>query len=531
MSIQSLSYKDTGYFSKLICDYLEENERLKSFYHRFPAIQSFEAQINEKQKNFPVRTRRLLAKRIMYQYGDNSLSQSTLSNIGLLKEVTTFTVTTGHQLNIFTGPLYFLYKIFSVINICEDLRKEYPGFHFVPVYWMATEDHDFEEINHFFFKKQRIEWKRETSGAVGELDTAGMASLAASLKKAFGESENGKKLTALFFDAYVKNKNLADATRYLANQLFRTYGLVIIDGNDSELKNCFSPYMKEDLTRQLSHHIISRTTQNLVSKGYPEQVHPREINLFYLKNNLRERIVLEDHIFRVLNTDIRFTEAEILEELQNYPEHFSPNALLRPLYQEVILPNLCYIGGGGELAYWFQLKDYFDAVGVTFPMLLLRNSALLISEKWAKKMQKLDVSPEELFLPENELRSKRAKELSPIPIDFSPQKDFLQKQFTDLYKIAEQTDKSFLGAVKAQEKKQLNGLDKLERRLLKAQKRKFLDEIERVIQIQEELFPNQSLQERMDNFSEYYLEYGHDFFERLKDKLNPLEMNFKIFFL
>src|SRR5690606_38708866 len=325
--------------------------------------------------------------------------------------------------------------------------------------------------------------------------------------------------------------NLADATRYLANQLFRTYGLVIIDGNDSELKNCFSPYMKEDLTRQLSHHIISRTTQNLVSKGYPEQVHPREINLFYLKNNLRERIVLEDHIFRVLNTDIRFTEAEILEELQNYPEHFSPNALLRPLYQEVILPNLCYIGGGGELAYWFQLKDYFDAVGVTFPMLLLRNSALLITEKWAKKMQKLDVSPDELFLPENELRSKRAKELSPIPIDFSPQKDFLQKQFTDLYKIAEQTDKSFLGAVKAQEKKQLNGLDKLERRLLKAQKRKFLDEIERVIQIQEELFPNQSLQERMDNFSEYYLEYGHDFLERLKDKLNPLEMNFKIFFL
>src|SRR5690606_15924081 len=361
--------------------------------------------------------------------------------------------------------------------------------------------------------------------------TMGLKEIAQHLKKEFGESENGKKLSQYFSDAYTKHNNLADATRFLANKLFYHTGLVIVDGNDAELKKCFIPYAEKELTENLSFKEISTTTKRLTDLGFPEQVHPREINLFYLNENLRERIIEKEGRFYINETDISFSKKEILEELQNHPERFSPNALLRPLYEEVVLPNLCYIGGGGELAYWFQLKDYFEKVGVTFPMLLLRNSALLISEKWAKKMQKLDVSPEELFLPENELRSKRAKELSPIPIDFSPQKDFLQKQFTDLYKIAEQTDKSFLGAVKAQEKKQLNGLDKLERRLLKAQKRKFLDEIERVIQIQEELFPNQSLQERMDNFSEYYLEYGHDFLERLKDKLNPLEMNFKIFFL
>lgn len=528
---KTIPYKDTGYFSKFVRDFLDEQDSLRSFYHRFPSLEAFEEQIEEKQKQFPVRTRRLLAKRIMFQYGENSLSQSTLTNIGLLQETTTFTITTGHQLNLFTGPLYFLYKIFSTINLCEKLRKRYPNHQFVPIYWMATEDHDFEEINHFSFKGKKIFWNRHAEGPVGALQTEGMAELANHLKKEFGESENGKKLSELFYDAYAKNKNLAAATRYLANQLFRTYGLVVVDGNDPELKACFAPYAAKEITENLSYNIISKTTERLVKAGYNEQVHPREINLFYIKENLRERIVEKDGKFHVLETDIHFTQEEILNELANFPERFSPNALLRPLYQEVILPNLCYIGGGGELAYWVQLKDYFDAVDVVFPILLLRNSVLLINEKWSEKMEKLQLSIDDLFLPTADLKTKRTKELSPIPIDFSEQKAFLQKQFRSLYKIAEKTDKSFIGAVAAQEKKQLNGLEKLEKRLLKAQKRKFSQELERIAVIQNELFPNQSLQEREGNFSEFYLESGHNLLEILKEELNPLNMNFKIIFL
>lgn len=526
-----LSYKDTGYFSKFVCDYLDQKDSLRSFYHHFPSLEAFEAQLEEKQHQFPKQTRRLLAKRIMFQYGDNSMSQSTLSNIGLLKEATTFTITTGHQLNLFTGPLYFLYKIFSTINLCETLRKKYPNYHFVPIYWMATEDHDFEEINHFHFKNKKIEWNRESKGAVGELSTEGLDKIAENLKKEFGESENGKKLTELFTDAYVKHKTLSEATRYLANQLFRMFGLVIVDGNDPELKACFAPYAAREFKEKLSYTIISETTERLIKAGYGEQVHPREINLFYIKENLRERIVEQDGMFHVLETDIVFTLSEILEELDNFPERFSPNALLRPLYQEVLLPNLCYIGGGGELAYWVQLKDYFDTLKVAFPILLLRNSVLLIHPKWKDKMEKLNLSTRDLFLPKQELSTLRTKELSPIPIDFSEQKHFLQEQFKALYKIAEQTDKSFIGAVAAQEKKQLNGLDKLEKRLLKAQKRNFSQELNRIKLIQDELFPNQSLQERDGNFSEYYLDSGHQLLEVLKEELDPLDMNFKIIFL
>ena len=528
MPTHSIPYKNTGYFSKLICDYLAEDESLKPFFNRFPNLENFKHQLTEKQKNFTDDKRHLLAKRIMYQYGDNSISQSTLSNIDLLKEHTTFTITTGHQLNLFTGPLYFLYKIFSTINLAEKLNKTYPTNHFVPVYWMATEDHDFEEINYFNLFGKKVKWERNSAGAVGELSTDGLKEVKQQLKKDFGESENAKKLISFFSDAYTKHDNLADATRFLANTLFYHHGLVIVDGNDAELKKCFIPYAEKELTENLSFKKVSETTEKLNALGYSEQVHPREINLFYLKENLRERIIERDGSFYVNETDISFSKAEILKELQENPQRFSPNALLRPLYQEVILPNLCYIGGGGELAYWFQLKDYFNKVEVPFPILLLRNSALLVAKNLSEKLSKLNVSVEDLFLPQHELMTKHTKEISKIDIDFSQQKDFLKQQFSDLYELAKQTDASFLGAVGAQERKQLNGLENLEKRLLKAQKRNLSEELERIKDIQNQLFPNQSLQERQLNFSEFYLEYGEELLDVLKENLEPLDANFTI---
>ena len=314
----------------------------------------------------------------------------------------------------------------------------------------------------------------------------------------------------------------------MANTLFYHRGLVIVDGNDAELKHCFIPYAEKEITENLSYKKVSETTEKLTALGYSEQVHPREINLFYLKENLRERIIEKDGRFYVNETEISFSKAEILKELHENPQRFSPNALLRPLYQEVILPNLCYIGGGGELAYWFQLQDYFNKVEVPFPILLLRNSVLLLPKNLSEKLSKLNVSVEDLFLPQHELMTKHTKEISKIEIDFSQQKEFLKQQFSDLYELAKQTDASFLGAVGAQEKKQINGLENLEKRLLKAQKRNLSEELERLKNIQNQLFPNQSLQERQLNFSEFYLDYGESLMDLLKENLEPLDFNFMV---
>ena len=528
MSITHIPYKNTGYFSSLMVDYLAEKESLAPFYHRFPMIDNFKAQLAEKSRSFKKENRKVLVASLNKQYQDFDISEATKSNINSLLSEHSYTITAGHQLNLFTGPLYFLYKIVSVINLSEQLNKKHSNHHFVPVYWMATEDHDFEEINYFNLYDKKVSWNHESGGAVGALKTDGLEQLLATLKTKIGASENAKKLIDLFSEAYIKHNNLSDATRYLANQLFAEYGLVIVDGNHTELKKEFAPFAQKEFFDKKSFSIINKTTEQLEAIGYNKQVQPREINLFYIVKGIRERIIEEEGSFKINNTDIFFNKKELLKELHEFPERFSPNALLRPLFQEVVLPNLCYVGGGGELAYWFQLKDYFKSVAVTFPILLLRNSVLLVPQKLANKLEKLNETIEALFLNTYELEKKHTLQLSTLKIDFSPQREHLKKQFEDLYELAKQTDVSFLGAVGAQEKKQLNGLDHLEKRLLKAEKRKLKDQIERLTAIQEQLFPRESLQERTVNFSEFYLEYGDDLIPQLKKQLDPLCHEFTV---
>ncbi|TBN04847.1 bacillithiol biosynthesis cysteine-adding enzyme BshC [Hyunsoonleella flava] len=525
-----LPFRETGYFSKLICDYLDQNSDLKPFYNQFPAIENFKAQIEEKNLSVQGRSRTVLIEALKNQYKTLQTSSLTIQHIESLNSEDTFTITTGHQLNLFTGPLYFLYKIVSVINLSKELKEKYPEYNFVPVYWMATEDHDFDEINYFNFKGKKFQWNRDASGAVGALSTDGLDEVLELFSQDLGTSKNAESLKLLFENAYLKHDNLADATRFLANALFKEYGLVIVDANDEDLKRLFIPYVEKELVNQVAFKHVSSTNDALenVDESYKIQVNPREINLFYLNENLRERIVFEDDIYKVLNTDIIWSESEILKHLNEKPERFSPNVIMRPLYQEVILPNLCYIGGGGELAYWIQLKSYFDAVDVTFPMLLLRNSVLIKTEKQTRKLNKLNISNEDIFLKRHSFINKKVREISNIDLSFTSQKEHLKAQFENLYKLAEQTDKSFIGAVKAQEKKQLKGLDILEKRLLKAQKKALSDQVFRMTELQNELFPNGSLQERSANFSEFYLEYGDDLISQLIKNLEPLKIEFAV---
>jgi len=525
--ISTIPFRNTGYFSKTICDYLTQEDSISSFTGNFPSLKNFKKQIDLKQKSFSENTRNVLISTLKKQYDNIKISDATFFNIESLSKNNTFTITTGHQLNLFTGPLYFLYKILSVINLTEQLKGQYPEYNFVPIYWMATEDHDFEEIKYFNFKGKKISWNRESLGGVGRLSTQGLEMVLEEFKSLIGSSENAKKILSLFQKSYLEHRDLASATRYLANELFGSYGLVIIDGDSRDLKELFSPFVREELLNQKAFEKVSETI-SVFGKNYKVQVNPREINLFYLTDGLRERILFENGVYKVNNTEIEFTWDEISYELKLHPDRFSPNVLLRPLFQEVILPNLCYVGGGGELAYWFELKSYFDSVNIPFPILLLRNSAVLISEKQFKKLDKLNISVEELFLNQLDLINKKITEHSDLIIDFSEQRHQIDEHFETLEKIAAQTDKSFIGAVKAQKQKQLNGLDNLEKRLLKAERRKYKDLTERIKELQDEIFPKQSLQERNTNFSEHYLEYGVDLIPAIKKSLKPLDLEFTV---
>ncbi len=529
MPTDCISYQNSGYFSPLMNDYLEQKSNLQSLYNRFPNFENFKAQILEKKENFEDQNRTVLVSVLRKQYSKISVSSLTQQNIEALASPDTFTITTGHQLNLFTGPLYFLYKIISTINLTKELKAKYPAQNFVPIYWMATEDHDFDEINYFNFKGRKFRWNKESSGPVGRLSTEGLADFFEVYSHKLGAGKNAETIKKLFQESYLNHSNLADATRFLANELFGEYGLVILDADNQDLKRTFIPYIKEELTQQTSHKKVLETIEKL--DHYNIQVNPREINLFYVEDNLRERILFENGKYSVNNTKIEFSVDEILSLLENNPEKFSPNVIMRPLYQEVILPNLCYIGGGGEIAYWLELKSFFDAVNVTFPMLLLRNSVLLATEKQAKKADKLSLSWSDLFSNQTNLVNEKIKLLDDFSIDLSIQKDVLKNQFHNLHSLAQKTDKSFLGAVKAQEAKQIKGLENLEKRLLKAQKKKHSEELERITDLQNELFPNKSLQERQVNFSEFYIENGVRFIPQLFNQLKPLESNFNIIIL
>lgn len=532
---ECLAYSETSFFTNLIIDYLREKEELKQFYSRFPSPENFKEQLLEKQKSFPAENREILVKSLQLQYKKIAASKLTEENIQSLLSEDTFTVTTGHQLNLFTGPLYFIYKIITTINLASELKSKFPDYNFVPVYWMATEDHDFEEISFFYLHGKKFQWNppqsKKTGGAVGEIPTEGLDEVFELFSAEIGASQNAEKLKDLFRKAYLEHKNLTDTTFFLANELFKKYGLLIIDSQVRELKALFAPFVKEELLQEISHKNTLPVAEELEKLNYKIQVNPREINLFYLKEGFRERIIEKEGKFFIHGTQETFSKEEILNLVESEPEKFSPNVITRPLYQEVILPNLAYIGGGGELAYWFELKKYFEAVKVTFPILFLRNSALLESSKQSEKLKKLNISNKELFLKQHELINKKVRQISDIEIDFSEEKELLVQQFQKMYDLAEKTDKSFLGAVKAQEVKQLKGLDHLERRLLKAQKRKLEDEVTRIIQLQNELFPNKKLQERHDNFSEYYLEFGEKLIPQLKKELNPFDFQFKIIVL
>ena len=527
MKIAQLPFEKTGFFSKIMVDYLAQKESIQPFYHHFPSIEGFQKQLKEKETSFAQSTRTLLSESLQKQYEGFDISEKTQEHIEILKLPNTYTVATGHQLNLFTGPLYFLYKIFSTINLAEQLSQEFPDKNIVPVYWMATEDHDFEEINYFHFQGKKVKWHPDEGGAVGRFTTTGLSEVFKEFSNHLGNSKNALKLKNLFSEGYLQQQNLADATRYVANELFKEYGLVILDGDDLSLKQLFAPIVKEELTHQTSFKAVSETILKL-EKSYKIQVNPREINLFYLNKGSRERIIFKDGSYKINHTELRFTKEEILNEVDQNTLAFSPNVIMRPLYQEVVLPNLCYIGGGGEIAYWLELKAYFEHVGVPFPILLLRNSVQIVSTKQQQKLDALQVTHEELFLEQQELISKKVIENTEIEANFEAKMKFLKNQFSELKQIAEKTDRSFIGAVSAQEKKQLNGLKNLQKRFLKAEKRRQKDWVDRIVELQNQLLPNHSLEERQRNFSEYYLAYGPEFLKVLKTSLQPLDSRFTL---
>jgi bacillithiol synthase len=511
MPSQPLPLEAVGAFPKLFLDYISKNKNLEKFYNQYPDIEGFR-QVIEARK-FTDDKRKTLVEVLEKQYQNYEVKP----DFKLLLDSNTFTVTTGHQLNIFTGPLYVIYKIVTTINLAKKLKAEFPAYNFVPVYWMASEDHDFDEISAFNLFGKKYQWKTEQKGAVGRMNPAEL--------KAVFEQMTDK--SALFEQAYLSNNTLADAVRDYMHQLFGFDDLICLDADDAALKGIFSYVIKDDLLHNSANDIVNKTSTELNNLGYHTQITPREINFFFLQNNLRERIVKENDVFKILNSELSFTESEILQMIDNQPDVFSPNVVLRPLYQETILPNLAYIGGPSEVPYWLQLKGVFDYYGEQFPLLMPRNFALIINQASQKKIDKLGLTVEELFTEEIALKRSFVERNSENSLSLAFEIDDVNEVFERVVKKSIAVDQTMKGAVEAEKAKIISSLENLEKRIKKAEERNQEASVSQLIALKQKLFPGGGLQERKDNFLNFYL-HDTDFIKKLLADFDPIDYRFNI---
>lgn len=528
MLAKYLSYQDTNSFSSIVLDYIEGKNVLQPFFKYKPDIQGFKEAIDERNTDC---NRDLLVQVLQRQYEGLTKSDLVKQHIELLADRKTFTITTGHQLNIFTGPLYFIYKIITAINLARELKQTYPDYNFVPVYWMATEDHDFEEINHVKVEDRLLTWGKKAAGATGRLSTKDMDEVLLAYKGYLGISENGKKLANLVEQAYSGHSTLAAATRELVNGIFGKEGLVCIDADEHLLKKEFAPVVYRDITEQNSFKQISAANAALEGGGYKPQVNPREINFFYMKDQLRERIIEENGLYKVNNTSIGFTKESLQKEIDEFPERFSPNVVMRPMYQEIILPNLAYIGGGAEVTYWLQLKSNFDFYHIPYPVLMLRNSALVIDAQSARKMHILGITHQSLFHSNETLKNEWIKvHVHNLALSLEDERRSISAVFDHIKLDAYKIDKTLSQSTDGARIRTLKLIDNLEKKMLRAEKRKHVTSLNQIDGLKKRLFPSGVLQERVLNIAPMYVLYGDDFIQSLLDNFKPLEHRFTILF-
>jgi bacillithiol synthase len=506
MQVKSYPIESLHSFSKLLIDYLAEIPALATFYGNAPQLENFDKQIAEK-KSFSHSNRAILHEVIKEQYND--IGQEVA--IDSILDENTYTVTTGHQLNIFTGPLYVIYKIVSTINLAKKLKETYPKAHFIPVYWLATEDHDWNEINHFHWLGKKFELSTTQKGAVGRFTLSEFEPFL----KEFPSS------ISTFRDAYSQANNLSQAVRMYMHELFGEQGLICLDADDARLKSIFKPIILADLLDHLHQAPVENATKSLSEKGYKTQVNAREINLFYLIDGVRERIEKKGEVYQVLHTSLAFSANELQAEVAEYPERFSPNVVLRPLYQEVILPNLAYIGGPAEVGYWLQLKGIFDLHQVPFPILLPRNFAIVLLEKHRQKINKLGVELIDLFLDDKALNRKFVESQSAHVLDCQSEINRISPIYNELAKRVKLVDSTLESSVKAELKRVENGLERMGKKLKRAEERNHEISIRQLSQLKLDLFPEGQWQERHENFLNYYI--GHPaFIQQLIDTFDPL---------
>lgn len=508
MQITQINRGETGIFSDQDVRIVHKQEEMEKYVQRLFSKEMFAHQIEAKGFEFDDSKRSVLVNALKNQY---VTIKENRPNFDRLLSPNAFTVTTGHQLTLLAGPMYFVVKILEVIKLSEQLNSFYPTVDILPVFWMASEDHDFEEIQstNMFNKSMSVDYEQQ--GPVGRFSIEKLEQFKSELLDFFGEDKRGEIEPLL--NAYA-GSNLTDATRNLVHHLFGDRGLLIIDGDDTDLKAVFAPIIREELNSGKSEAAVLKTNESLETDGFKLQVHPRPINLFYIENGFRERIERTDDGFIAGNKS--WNDNELLELVKTNPDHFSPNVILRPVYQETILPNLAYIGGSGEISYWLQLKGVFDLYSILYPIIQVRNSVLWIDKTTVKRMEKIEMEWKEVFKDVDVLKKEYVQANSSDELDFSRLDELTSNLTVEMKERTTSVDPNMKQFAESEITRLEKQLEALKAKLVKAEKGKHENAMKAIETIKERLFPNGGLQERSANFLSFCADGS------INDRLNEL---------
>ena len=525
-SCSYIPYKETNMFSKLIKDYLESKDFIKEFYAYTNDLNGVTEAITARQQ---FNTDRTLIQRVFTDaYAGVEASSAQLEHIAALTDNNTFTICTAHQPNIFSGYLYFIYKTAHVIALAQKFTQAFPDKRFVPVFYIGSEDNDLDELSKFKIHGKSFVWNTDQTGAVGRMKAdKAVVKLIDEVESAVKHLPHAEALVAILRKAYALGNDMATGTFILLNELFKEYGLLVLQPDHVALKATMNAVFKDDLLQNSGERLVGETSLKLEAE-YKLQVNPRTVNLFYLRDGIRNRIDKQGNIYTVDGTVIRFTEKELLQELNEYPDRFSPNVILRGIYQETILPNILFVGGGSEIAYWMQLKNLFEHYQVPFPMLVLRNSFMIMDENHAHKINDLGIAEVDLFKEETALANELVQRWSGQEISLRQEQIDSKELFQHLKNRAAEIDKTLVQHIHALEVGHLKKLDGLEKKMLKAERKKQAVQLQRIWKLKAELFPNHNLQERVENFMPYYAQHGQTFIQAILQHSLALEQEFGI---
>lgn len=525
MNVSYFDFETVGKFSLNDIAYAKGNHGLEAFYRYVPSIENLQ-KAAEKRKDFPV-DRKLLTSIIEKQYKSFTDEESVFQRIAQLENPETYTIITAHQPTLFTGPLYFIYKCLSAINVAERFNKSQSSVKCQPVLILGGEDHDFEEMNHLHLFGKKITWDDHKGGPVGRYTLDTLYPVLDEIYEILGQSENAQILVKKLKSAFTKNVSYGQAMQHFVHLLIGHLGILIINMDEPEFKKLMIPYFVDDIKNSTSQKIVQRVQKSFTDAGFSEQAYVRPINIFYITSDDRDRIEESEGKYLTVNGGKSWTQKELLDEIEQFPERFSPNVILRPIYQEIIFPNLAYVGGGGEISYWLERKEQFDKMKVFYPMLIRRDSFQLISSRDMDTIDEWGFTLEDLMKPEHLIIEKYLALQGRDEIDLSQEIEQLSPLEKAIQDKAKTIDPSLVARIGAQFAKFKNDLNGIEKRLKKVEKQSHETNIKKIKRITDKLYPDNGLQERSDNFMSWYILHGEGFFKELLAKTDPFDTRLK----